>query len=131
MKRILFAVTVATFLTENTIASDTSIVDKWYSALKTSNRTAFSTLIGEDAKIELKSLEIVQTREEFIDALDNWEDASGELTLIRKIKSVTETTASVEVCYRFPSNSFMNLETFEFADSQVFLQIQEKIKDEC
>lgn len=132
MKRLLLSATVLFFTAQSAIAADTELVAKWYSALKTSNRETFKELLADEATLDLKPLEITQTKAEYIEALDNWEDVAKDLTLIMKgVNSTGETTASANVCYKFSENSFLNEELFIFLDGKVTSYTQNRLKDEC
>jgi len=116
---------------EEKSTSEIPIIDQWYTALKTSDRTTFDTMLAANARIQIMDLGITQTKAEFIEALDNWEEAAKELKLSHEIGKVNETSATVEVCYEFPSNSFTNEETFEFSDGKVVSQVQQQIEEGC
>ena len=94
------------------MADDRHIIERWYSALETSDRAEFEAILAADARIELNQLGIVQTRQEFIDSLDNWEAISNGLVITYEWEGIDATSASAEVCYRFPDQSFTNLEIF-------------------
>lgn len=51
------------------------MLDAWYQALSPVDREIISVLLSDDAEIELKDYEIVQTKQQFINSLDSWEDA--------------------------------------------------------
>jgi hypothetical protein len=52
-----------------------SLLDRWYTALFDVNRLAIADLLADDAVITLEDLGVTQTKAEFIEALDEWEDA--------------------------------------------------------
>lgn len=107
------------------------IVTKWYEALKSVDRGAFQDLMSEDAKVLNIELQLVQNKEEFIEALDNWEDVAGDLILNYSTDRVDAERLVAVVCYQFPSNAFTNRETFSIEDGKIFQLLQEKIKDGC
>jgi len=106
-------------------------VDKWYAALKASDRSAFNEIMTEDAIIEIKALGIIQTKAEFIESLNNWEDIAKSLKLSHTVRKASDTSARVEVCYEFPSNSFTNTESFTLVNGKVTSQVQELLKEGC
>lgn len=130
MKHLLLAFSLAVQLATPATAGG-NLIDQWYSALKSSDREAFDRLLSPDAKIVLGDLGITQTREEFLEALDNWEDAAATLTLSYTQEGVDASSATAEVCYAFPSNSFTNLEVFYFQEDKIVRQEQEKMRDGC
>lgn len=132
MKKLLISIAMILFASQTAIAENADLVSKWYSALKTSNQTIFNELIAEDAVLEINPLEITQTKSEYIEALDNWEEVAKDLTLIIKgIRSTGETTVRAMVCYKFSENSFMNEELFVFLDGKITSFSQNKRSDEC
>ena len=131
MKKLLNTSIVIAGLVFASAAQAEDIIGKWYDALKTSDRAAFAMILSDNAEVEIKSLGIVQTKPEFIEALDNWEDAAADLELDILDKSKNSDGESVVVCYRFPSNSFTNRESFKISGGQVSYQLQEKLKDGC
>lgn len=132
MKKLMLTTAIMMFASHVAQAADTELVNKWYGALKTSNRAVFQELIANDAVLEINPLEITQTKGEYIEALDNWEDVAEDLTLIMKgVNSRSETTAVAMVCYKFSQNSFLNEERFEFLDNKVIKYSQIRRQDEC
>ena len=132
MRRLLLSATLLLFTAHSAIAADIALVSKWYGALKTSNREVFKELLANDAILDLKPLEIEQTKAEYIESLDNWEEAAENLTLIMKgVNSTGETTAKATVCYRFSENSFLNEESFVFLGGKITKFTQARLKDEC
>lgn len=132
MKRLLTSAAVFLFTAQSALAANTDLVAQWYSALKTSNPEIFKELIADDATLDLRPLEITQTKAEYIEALDNWEDIAKDLTLIMKgVNSTGETTVTANVCYKFSENSFLNEEQFVFLDGKITSYTQLRQKDEC
>ncbi len=130
MKQVILAFTMA-FAATSSQAGENTIIDDWYDALKTSDRAAFGEILHDDAIIELDALGITQNKTEFIEALDNWEGAAKDLELSYTYEGVDATSATAEVCYRFPSNAFTNLEIFTVIDGRITRQSQEKMRDGC
>ena len=104
---------------------------QWYAALQTADRNAFLKLIAQDAKIDLRQLDIVQSRDEFIESLDNWEDVVRDAKIETKPISGDPANAVIDVCYRFPSNQRLIRETFVFAGAVIANQTQELIAENC
>lgn len=110
------------------------LLETWYTALFNVDRSAFSTLLADGAVIRLEDLAIEQTREEFIESLDAWEEASKESDFAWQADPDGANTASVGtalVCYRFPDNTIMTRETFRFVDGKVVESVQKGIGDSC
>ena len=107
------------------------IVQRWFLALTTVDRRQFNKLLANDAKIELRDLGITQTKEEFIEALDNWEDATkGAILLTRPMTSVAGKDV-IETCYRFEKNEQLNRETYYSSNDEITSIVQEYVGDKC
>ena len=106
-------------------------VQAWFVALTKVTHPGFKKLIAEDAKIELRDLGIIQTRQEFLDSLDEWEDATKGAILLTQMVLSKDGTDIVRVCYRFENNEQLNRETYHYADGKITSVIQELIGKEC
>lgn len=106
-------------------------VQAWFVALTKVTHPGFKKLIAEDAKIELRDLGIIQTRQEFLDSLGEWEDATKGAILLTQMVSSKDGTDIVRVCYRFENNEQLNRETYYYADGKITSVIQELISKEC
>lgn len=115
------------------IAQDTlpQPVEKWFAALRSVDRIAFGELMAKDAVIELRSLKFSQTREEFIAALDNWQELAGDTEITARPVSVGDGSTTVQVCYRRPSEAWTNLEVIRHRDGFVTGAVQERIAEDC
>lgn len=107
------------------------VVARWYDALRAADRDVFEALLAPQAEISLKYLGIVQSRDEFIESLDAWEDVARSAEITTKAQSADASSAIVEVCYRFPSNERLNRETFALAGDTVTAMTQEEIAESC
>lgn len=106
-------------------------VAKWFTALRSVDRIGFGELMHNDATVELKSPGFTQTKGEFIEALDNWQEIAGDIEITARPVSVTDASASVQVCYRRPSEAWTNLEVYTFADGFITGSVQERISEDC
>lgn len=132
MKKLLISIAMMLMASQTAIAENTDLVSKWYSALKTSNQAIFEELLADDAVLNINPLEITQTKAEYIEALDNWEEVAKDLTLIMKgINATGETTVVAMVCYKFTENTALNEERFVFLDGKITNFTQSKQNDEC
>lgn len=117
---------------QTAIAENTDLVSKWYSALKTNNQTSFKELIANDAVLTLNPIEAIQTKAEYITALDTWADTAKDLTLIMKgVNDTGETTVTANVCYKFSESSYLNEELFVFLDGKITSFTQNRKNDAC
>lgn len=115
------------------VSKDTlpTIINSWYDALKTADAKKFENLLSDDATIELKFLEITQTKQEFIDSLDEWKNANKDAVILTKLISSTAASTVVETCYRFPSNEIYGRETFTITSDKITSSVQEEISKLC
>lgn len=106
-------------------------LDRWYDALRQDDRTAIGELLAEDATVELRDLGIVQTRQEFIDSLDQWAEANDGAEILARPEAGAEGMVAVEVCYRFASNETLIRESFDLIDGRIHRSVQEEIAGGC
>jgi len=106
-------------------------VERWYAALGGVSRRQFEELIADDAKIVLKDLGVEQSKQEFITALDEWENSTKNANIIFRYEAIEDNSASVLVCYRFDSNEQLISESFTFNTSEITGSVQEFKSDNC
>ncbi len=111
--------------------NNSAIIEKWYTALTAVDRAAFESLISDSAVIELQDIGIKQTKSEFIESLDEWEDAMKGATIRHKIETEPGGMVSVRVCYTFSGNESLNREDFKIEAGMVLESVQAKIADSC
>lgn len=113
--------------------SNKTMIKPWFQALSPVDREVISQLLAEDALIELKDYDVTQNKEEFVDALDAWEDAIENGTIAYKIEEdiSNDDLITTKVCYKFPSNELMTIETFEFEDGLIKKSVQETVSEDC
>lgn len=111
-----------------------TLLDRWYTALFDVNRVAIADLLAEDVIINLEDLGVTQTKAEFIESLDEWEDVAKNANLAWQLEEDAEVgpnEASVLVCYQFPDNEMMIREVFGFSDSKITSSVQTTVGDSC
>ncbi len=132
MKQLFTALALCALSTASFAADGAeAIVEKWYVALEAVDRAAFEAIIADDAVITLNDLETDQTKREFIESLDEWQDAMQGASIRHKIETSTADAASVLVCYTFPDNETLGRETFRIAAGQIKESVQTTIGDSC
>jgi hypothetical protein len=107
------------------------LIDRWYSALSSINRTEITDLLSDKAKITLGDLDIEQNKAEFIASLDEWEDAMKGSTIRHAVESDENGTITVTVCYKFPDNESLGREIFTFEPGKILTSAQETIAASC
>lgn len=121
-------------LSTSSVTAQSSLLDRWYTALFDVNRVAIADLLSEDAVINLEDLGVTQTKAEFIEALDEWEDVVKTANLAWQLEEGAEsdaTKATVLVCYQFPDNEMMIREVFGFRDAKIVSSVQTTVGDSC
>ncbi|GEM_PF-1690406 len=106
-------------------------ISDWYEALRQSDEGAFDTLLADTATIELKDIGITQTKNEFIQALDEWSELNGNAIFLTRLKAASENNIVVDVCYRFDFNEMQMQEAFLVDGNLITKSIQEKVSDSC
>lgn len=108
-----------------------TLVERWYNALTTGDRQAFSELLSDDATILLEDLELEQTKAEFLESLDEWENAMRGSTITHHVEKIDAAGATVLVCYRFPSNELFGRDSFRVANGKITESAQSSIGETC
>ena len=67
-------------------ADDGAIISRWYSALLVADRTELADLLADDVRIKLEDLGVVQSKQEFIAALDEWKGAVAGAAIRHRIE---------------------------------------------
>lgn len=131
------ALVLASSLSSYAADNHEQVLTKWYQALSTDvNHEAINSILSPDAVIDLQDLDIVQTKDEFIEALSSWEDAIEDGTIAFKLDDVmmSDKTVTSIVCYTFSSGSsgqMMTKEVFEFKNDQITKSVQSTLSDTC
>ncbi|WP_322988675.1 nuclear transport factor 2 family protein [Hoeflea sp.] len=111
-----------------------SLLERWYTALFDVNRVALTDLLAEDAKIELGDLEVIQTKKEFVEALDEWEEIAATANFAWQLDpeaKIDDTTATALVCYQFPENELLIREAFTFEGGKIIHSVQTTVDESC
>lgn len=136
MRTLLMAAIMLAGLTAATAAEEAgkTILEKWYPALFSADADTLSDLLAGDAQIRLVDLGITQTKAEFLESLDEWEDSVEGAEFDWKLDpdaNLSDTEATALVCYRFPDNELMTREVFAFANGLIESSIQTTAGESC
>lgn len=131
MNRMLVAVFVMLSTIATAATPQGALVEKWYQALAAIDRAAFGEIIADDAVILLGDLDMEQTKAEFIESLDEWQDAMKVSSIRHKIEDAGPESISVVVCYAFPDNETLGREVFRFENDRIKESVQSTIADSC
>ncbi|RWM77389.1 MAG: nuclear transport factor 2 family protein [Mesorhizobium sp.] len=112
-------------------ADDGALIGRWYAALLVADRTELSDLLADDVRIKLDDLGIVQTKQEFIASIDDWEGAVAGAEIRHRIEKTEGGVTTVIACYDFPNNDMLMQETFAIADNRITASSQAAIAENC
>jgi hypothetical protein len=129
--RVAFAAAALLCSTILARADDGAVIDRWYSALLVADRTELSDLLADDVRIKLDDLGVVQTKQEFIASIDEWQGAVAGAEIRHRIEKTEGGVITVTACYDFPNNDMLMQETFAVADNQITASSQAAIAENC
>lgn len=112
-------------------ADDRALISRWYSALLVADRTELSDLLTDDVRIKLDDLGIVQSKQEFIASMDEWEGAVAGAAIRHRIEKSEGGVTTVVACYDFPNNDKLMHETFAVTDDRITASSQAAIAETC
>ncbi|WP_192249670.1 DUF4440 domain-containing protein [Mesorhizobium silamurunense] len=112
-------------------ADDSAVIERWYSALLAADRTELSALLADDARMTLEDLGIVQNKQEFIDSIDQWQDAVAGAAIRHRIEKSENGETTVLACYDFPENDTLMRETFTVVGGRITASTQTAIAQDC
>ena len=112
-------------------ADDGAIIDRWYSALLVADRTELSELLSDDARMKLDDIGVVQTKQDFIASIDEWQGAVAGAAIRHRIEKREKGETTVLACYDFPSNDTLMRETFTLAGGRITASTQTAVGQDC
>lgn len=112
-------------------ADDGAIIDRWYSALLAADRTELSELLADDVRMKLDDVGIVQTKQDFIASIDEWQGAVTGAAIRHRIERSENGETTVLACYDFPSNDMLMRETFTVAGGRIVASTQTAVAQDC
>lgn len=128
---IAFAVAALLFSIMSARADDGALIGRWYAALLVADRTELSDLLADDVRINLDDLGVVQTKQEFIASIDDWQGAVAGAEIRHRIEKTEGGVTTVIACYDFPNNDALMQETFAIADNRITASSQAAIAENC
>lgn len=92
-----------------------------------------SALLDEDVEIDLQDLDIIQTKNEFVESLDGLFDALEDGRIVYRVEDADGDAhaASVLVCYDFASNQMLTRETLTVQAGLITAMAQQQIAETC
>ncbi|WP_412033391.1 nuclear transport factor 2 family protein [Mesorhizobium sp. CA8] len=129
--RILLAAVLLLSVTVRASADDGAIIDRWYSALLVADRTELSDLLSDDVRMKLEDMGIVQTKQDFIASIDEWQSAVAGAAIRHRIEKSDNGETTVLACYDFPSNDTLMRETFTVSGGRIVASTQTAVAQDC
>ena len=112
-------------------ADDGAVIDRWYSALLVADRTELSELLADDVRMKLDDIGVVQTKEDFIASIDEWQGAVAGAAIRHRIEKSENGETTVLACYDFPNNDTLMRETFTVAGGRIVASTQTAVAQDC
>jgi len=112
-------------------ADDGAVIDRWYSALLVADRTELSELLADDVRMKLNDIGVIQTKQDFIASIDEWQGAVAGATIRHRIEKSENGETTVLACYDFPSNDMLMRETFTVAGGRITASTQTAVAQDC
>lgn len=128
---LLLASAQTVWAVDEIIVERPAVVEKWYAALGIAQARFFDEILAEDATIELRDLGITQTRQEFLDSVDELAAATKNAIIVYHYEDIQDDNATVLVCYRFESNEKLVSEHFTFSADKIKTSVQEPRGYDC
>jgi len=131
MRMVLGLLAGAVLLAAISARADEAVIDRWYDALLKADRAVLAELLTDDARISLDDLDIIQTKAEFLESMDEWENAVAGGTIRHRLEKEEDGVSTVMVCYDFPNNRMLMQETFAVSDGRITASSQAEVADNC
>ena len=128
------ALAVGLALFGSSATAQNSLLDRWYTAMFDVNRVAIAELLADDAVIKLVDLGVTQSKAEFLEALEDWEDIVKTANFAWQLEEGAaddDASATALVCYQFPDKELMIREIFAFRDGKIISNTQSTAADSC
>lgn len=131
IRTALAALAIALLFVSGAVRADDQVIERWYDALLKADRGVLAELLSDDARISLDDLDIVQNKEEFLESMDEWENAVAGGTIRHRLEKEEDGVATVIVCYDFPGNRMLMQETFAISEGRITASSQAEVADTC
>lgn len=125
------AVLILSLLAALPAKADQDFIDGWYAALMAADREKLGAMLSPDVKVRLLDLNVVQSKDEFIASLDEWQEAAAGATVKHRIVATDSDITTVLACYDFPANEVMVSETFRVVGNLLLENVQRTVAENC
>lgn len=110
---------------------ETDMLERWYSLLSRADADALSGLLARSAKIELNDLGVTQTKQQFLDSMEEWRVAIKGGSIRFQVESTSAGSATALVCYDFAANDLLTRESFTFVNGLITRSRQMTVAENC
>ncbi|WP_027169127.1 hypothetical protein [Mesorhizobium sp. WSM3224] len=129
--RFILAATLLLSLIVRASADDGAVIDRWYSALLVADRTELAELLSDDVRLKLDDIGVVQTKQDFMASIDEWQGAVAGAAIRHRIEMSEGGQTTVLACYDFPNNDTLMRETFTVAGGRITASTQTAVAQDC
>ena len=112
-------------------ADDGAVIDRWYSALLVADRSELAELLADDARLKLDDIGVIQSKQDFIASIDEWQGAVAGAAIRHRIEKSENGQTTVLACYDFPGNDTLMRETFTVAAGRITESTQTAVAQDC
>ncbi len=112
-------------------ADDGAVIDRWYSALLVADRSELTELLADDARLKLDDIGVIQSKQDFIASIDEWQGAVAGAAIRHRIEKSENGQTTVLACYDFPGNDTLMRETFTVAAGRITESTQTAVAQDC
>lgn len=110
---------------------ETDMLARWYSLLERADADGLSGLLARSARIQLDDLGITQTKQEFLDSMDEWRSSMEGGSIRYQVETTSAGSATALVCYDFAANDLLARERFTFVNGLITRSRQTTVAEDC
>ena len=115
----------------HSVTQEAELAPQRYQALEKVDVEALDRLLSDNAEIVLNDLDIIQTKSEFLESMDDWAEAIKGGMIRTKTESVETGKITLSICYTFSSNQLLTEEVLIIDGGQIINNAQTEISDDC
>jgi hypothetical protein len=112
-------------------SADEQFIDDWYAALMASDQEKIGAMLSPDVKVRLLDLNVVQSKDEYLASLDEWQKAVAGATVKHRVVATDADITTVLACYDFPANEVLMSETFKVDGKLLVENVQRMVAENC
>ena len=113
------------------MAGPAETLKSWYAMLQSGSDMRIAALLTENAVIVLEDIGVEQSKDEFVESLDEWKDAIKGGSVEWRMEKQSGDSATTLVCYRFAEAPMTVREVFSFSGDLISRSVQTQVADNC